>query len=124
MVVVPQQQLYCLVEVIDYVTKLNRRNVLRKGGLALLGAGAIARLDPQAMAQRGGAKPAVPPSQKPEDCNCAIATDGSPLDTGTSEIRPVIERYDVELGDLNRVYALSGSSLRHSKLEQFFNGQV
>jgi hypothetical protein len=29
-------------------------------------------------------------------CNRTRATDGSPLDTGTSEIRPVIERYEVQ----------------------------
>jgi hypothetical protein len=77
--------------------RLNRRNVLRKGGLALLSAGAILPMEPEAIAQR-----AIP---KPEEWR---ATDGSPLDTGTSEIRPVIERYDVQLRDLNRVYAMPG----------------
>jgi hypothetical protein len=88
--------------------KLNRRNILRKSGLALLSAGAIVPMEPEAIAQW-----VIP---KPEEWR---ATDGSPLDTGTSEIRPVIERYDVELRDLNRVYATPGSSLRQSKLEKF-----
>jgi len=36
----------------------------------------------------------------------------------------VIERYEVELRDLNRVYALRGSTLRQSKLEEFYTGQL
>jgi uncharacterized protein (DUF885 family) len=61
---------------------------------------------------------------KTDDCNCSLASDGSPLDTSTSEIRPVIERYDVELRDLNRVYALPGSSVRKAKLEKFYADQL
>ena len=63
-------------------------------------------------------------SPKPEDCNCTHAPDGSPLDTGTSEIRPVIERYQVELRDLERVYALPGSMVRQGKLEGFYVEQL
>src|SRR5215471_14670997 len=85
--------------------KLNRRSLLRGGGLSLFGAGVLTNIEHTAEAQ-----------QK--------AVDGSPLDTGTSEMRPVIERYGVELRELNRVYALPGSPLRHEKLEQFFAGQV
>jgi len=98
---------------------LGRRAVLRKGGMVLLGAGAAARIEPQANAQRNDSKP-----PRKADCDCALGADGSPLDTEISEIRPVIERYDVELRDLNRVYPLAGSALRRSKLEEFFNGQV
>ncbi len=101
---------------------LGRRGILRRGGMALFGAGAAARMEPFAEAQRNDAKPASTP--KSGDCNCALGADGSPLDTEISEIRPVIERYDVELRDLNRVYALSGSALRRSRLEEFFKGQV
>ena len=72
----------------------------------MLGAGALA-------AQHGA-----------EDCNCTRASDGSPLDTGTSEIRPAIEWYEVELRDLNRVYGLPGSALRQAKLEKFYAGQL
>jgi len=86
--------------------------------MALVGAGAQ-----EAMAQKPSPKAPVakPPAA---DCNCLLATDGSPLDTGTSELRPVIERYDVELRDLNRVHALPGSALRHSKLDKFYTGQL
>ena len=87
------------------MAELNRRSLFRKGGLALLGAGASALLEFPAAAQRMG-------------------SDGSPLDTGTSEIRPVIERYDVELRNLNRVYSLPGSALRQAKLERFYAEQL
>jgi len=85
--------------------RLNRRGMLRGAGLALLGAG-------------------VGTAQRNTDCNCSRAPDGSPLDTGTSELRPVIERYDVELRDLNRVYALPGSNQRHARLERFYTEQL
>ena len=87
---------------------LNRRSALRRVGLGLLAS--------QASAQRQ--------APKTDDCNCSLASDGSPLDTSTSEIRPVIERYDVELRDLNRVYALPGSSVRKAKLEKFYADQL
>lgn len=95
---------------------LNRRSVLRRAGLALVGAGAASRLAPEAVAQRT--------ASKAEDCNCSTGSDGSPLDTGSSEIRPAIDRYEVELRDLNRVYALPGSALRQTKLEKFYAGQL
>ena len=98
------------------MAKLNRRTILHRGGLALLGAGALSRTEPAAQAQRGGSKP--------EECNCARAADGSPLDTGASEIRPVIERYEVELRDLNRIYALPGSAARQTALERFYTDQL
>jgi hypothetical protein len=81
------------------MARLNRRSLLGGTGLALLAAGA------RVTAQRTG-------------------TDGSPLDTGTSEIRPVIERYEVELRNLNRVYSLPGSALRQAKLEKFYTDQL
>jgi hypothetical protein len=39
-------------------------------------------------------------------------------------MRPVIERYDVELRDLNRVYAVPGSGRRRSRLEKFYTEQL
>jgi hypothetical protein len=84
---------------------VNRRSWLRGGGLALLTAGWSA-------------------AQKTPDCNCTRGSDGTPLDTGTSELRPVIERYDVELRDLNRVYPLAGSNTRHARLEKFYTEQL
>jgi hypothetical protein len=104
--------------------QMNRRSVIRRAGLALLATGAAVRSEPQALAQRPGSKAPAPSNSKLDDCNCRLASDGSPLDTGTSEVRPVIERYEVELRDLNRVYALRGSTLRQSKLEEFYTGQL
>lgn len=103
---------------------LNRRSALRRAGLALLGTGAASRLEPQTVAQRVGAKSPAPSSSKAEDCNCALGSDGSPLDTGVSEIRPAIERYDVELRNLNRVFALPGSAVRHTRLTGFYADQL
>ena len=90
----------------------------------MLGTGAASRLEPQAVAQRAASKAPVPSAPKAEDCNCSVSSDGSPLDIGTSEIRPAIERYQVELRDLNRVYALPGSALRRAKLEKFYADQL
>src|SRR5262249_21133445 len=87
--------------------KPDRRSVLRGAGVTLLGAG-------WGMAQR----------QQQADCNCTKGSDGTPLDTGTSEIRPVIERYDVELRDLNRVFALPGRAPRHTRLTRFYTEQI
>ena len=92
--------------------------------MALLGTGAASRLAPEALAQRTGSKPPAASISKAEDCNCTLAGDGSPLDIGTSEIRAAIERYQVELRDLNRVYALPGSPLRQAKLEKFYADQL
>jgi hypothetical protein len=84
--------------------KANRRSILKGGAWALFGAGA-------AWAQKA-------------DCNCTQAPDGSPLDIGASEMRPVIERYGTELRELNRVYALPGSATRQAKLEGFYAEQL
>jgi Bacterial protein of unknown function (DUF885) len=106
------------------MTRLNRRSALRRAGLALLGTGAASELEPQAAAQRPAPKAAAAPAAAGEDCNCLLGTDGSPLDTGASEVRPVIERYEVELRDLNRVYPLPGSAVRQAKLEKFYIDQL
>ena len=63
-------------------------------------------------------------AQRSPDCNCTHGPDGSPLDVGTSEMRPVIERYDVDLRDLNRVFALPGSSQRRARMESFYAEQL
>ena len=81
----------------------------------MFGAGVLSQVETPAEAQRAAAKP--------DDCNCTKASDGSPLDTGTSELRPVIERYGVELRDGERVYALPGSAIRQAKLEGFYADQ-
>jgi uncharacterized protein (DUF885 family) len=95
---------------------MDRRSILKTGGWAFLGAGALSQIGPSAEAQRAPAKA--------DDCNCSLAADGTPLDTGTSELRPVIERYTIELRDVNRVYAVPGSPARQSKLEAFYTGQL
>jgi hypothetical protein len=79
-----------------------RRQLLKRGSLALLGAGALASVE-TVRGQKNPAKPAAP-SAKTDDCGCTLAADGTPLDTGTSELRPVIERYSVELRDYERIY--------------------
>jgi uncharacterized protein (DUF885 family) len=87
----------------------SRRHLLRSSGILLLGAGAVA-------AQNGGSNA--------DDCNCTHAADGSPLDGLDSEIRPFIERYEVELRNLNRIFGAPGSSTRRAKLEKFFADQT
>jgi len=84
------------------MTKSSRRGLFRRASLTLLGAGIAA-------AQRTGPK---------------VAADGTPLDAVESEIRPVIERYEVELRNFNRVYGAPGSSTRRAKLERFFADQL
>ena len=107
------------------MTRLNRRSALRRAGLALLGTGAASELEPQAAAQRPAPKAARRHRlRRGRTAIACSATDGSPLDTGTSEIRPVIERYEVELRDLNRVYPLPGSAVRQAKLEKFYADQL
>jgi hypothetical protein len=108
--------------------QLDRRSILTRSGLAILGAGLFTRAAPQSNSKKApAAQPpakAAAPLGKTEDCNCSRAVDGSPLDTGMSEVRPVIERYLVELRDVQRVYAVPGSPLRQSKLEGFYGDQL
>ena len=87
------------------MAKPNRRTILRNGSLALLGA-------------RWGS------AQRAADCNCTRAPDGSPLDVGTSEVKAAIERYDVDLRNLNRVFPMQGSRTRHTRLENFYAEQL
>lgn len=101
----------------------DRRSILRGGVAALLGP--LAAVEPLAQAQHtAGRAAAAVPSKTAEDCNCTRAPDGSPLDTGTSELRPAIERFGVELRDLNRVYPLLGSPTRGAKLAAFYSVQL
>jgi hypothetical protein len=92
-----------------------RRQLLKRGSLALIGAAAVS---PVEILQAQKSAP------KADDCNCTQAADGSPLDNGTSEVRPVIERYSVELRDYERVYPLAGSAARQAALEKFYTGQL
>ena len=79
--------------------------MLRGGGLAALGAG-------------------LATAQRMPDCKCTHGADGEMLDTATSELRPMIERYEVDLRDLARVYSLPGSIARHARLERFYSEQL
>ena len=89
----------------DDLKTLNRRSLLRTGGMAALGASA------------GSA-------ERTPECGCTRASDGSPLDTGTSELRPMIERCFVDLQDLERIYPMAGSSARHARFEKFYSEQL
>ncbi|MGD0870837.1 MAG: DUF885 family protein [Bryobacteraceae bacterium] len=102
----------------------NRRTLLKRAGTALLGAGVLAETEWPAVAQRATANRAPQTAAKTEDCNCMVAADGSPLDTGTSELRAAIERYGTDLRDLSRVYALPGSPVRQATLEGFYKEQL
>jgi uncharacterized protein (DUF885 family) len=96
---------------------MDRRSILKRASLALLGAAGWAELEPRASGQKAQGKA---PASAANSCNCASAPDGSPLDTGASEIKPHIERYQVDLANLNRVYSAPGSELRRSKREEFY----
>ena len=102
----------------------NRRALFKSAGSVLLGAGILSKTERPAEAQRAAANRALQTAAKAEDCNCTQAADGSPLDTGTSELRAAIERYGTDLRDLNRVYALPGSPVRQTKLEGFYKEQL
>lgn len=91
----------------------SRRHLLQRGGLALLGAGALSQVEPL-HAQKSA----------PQNCNCTIAADGTPLDSGASELRPTIERYMVELRDYGRVYPSPGSAARQAAFEKFYAAQL
>jgi uncharacterized protein DUF885 len=93
------------VEQEDTLKKLNRRSILRGSGLLALSA-------------------APGTAQRTPDCNCTRASDGSNLDTAPSELRAMIERYDADLSDLDRVYSLPGSNARHARLERFYSEQL
>jgi uncharacterized protein (DUF885 family) len=77
---------------------MDRRTMLKCSGISLLGS-------------------AVLTGQK-------TATDGTPLDIGASELRAVIERYQTDLRNLNRVYPLAGSAQRQAQLEKFYAAQL
>ncbi|MBS0532716.1 MAG: hypothetical protein JSR72_01545, partial [Proteobacteria bacterium] len=104
--------------------QFDRRDLFRRGSLTLIGAGA---LSPAGLLQAQKAPPRKTPPAPAADadaCGCTTAADGTALDTGTSELRPVIERYLVELRDYERIYPLAGSAARHAALEKFYAQQL
>lgn len=104
----------------------DRRSLLKSGGLALLGTAALSQADALGAMQQDVSKKVseLGPIVNPKLCNCLLAADGSLLDFGMSELRPVIERYGVERQDVLRVYSLQGSPIRQTKLEVFYAGQM
>src|SRR5580692_3720676 len=100
-----------------------RRNVI-KTGLALLGAsvlpGPAAGASEKESAQK---RPAAANLNDASACGCERAADGSLLDIAFSELRPMIERYQVDLRDMYRTYPMTASPTRRAKLEAFFAGQ-
>jgi uncharacterized protein (DUF885 family) len=96
---------------------IGRRGLLKRAGVAFLGAQGLT-------GQKSAPKPATVSTAKPDDCHCAVAADGTLLDTGTSEIRPLIDRYLVELRDYERIYPLPGSSARQTAMEAFYKAQL
>jgi hypothetical protein len=96
----------------------SRRSLIKLLGAAVAGGSALSSLE----AQKATPKPAAAP--RADDCNCTIAADGTPLDTGTSEVRPMIERYSVELRDRERIYPLEGSAARQAAMEKFYTEQL
>jgi len=104
------------------IRDFGRRELLKRGTLTLISAGA---LEPALIhAQKTSAKQPTSTSAKAEECGCTLAADGTLLDTGVSELRPVIERYVVELRDYQRIYPLAGSPDRQAALEKFYAGQL
>jgi hypothetical protein len=101
---------------------------LKGGGLALLGTAVLSQVDALSAIPQSGAKSAAGKAMggaaSPTECNCTHGADGTPLDIGTSELRAVIERYGVELRDVQRVYSLQGSPMRQAKLEAFYADQI
>ncbi len=98
---------------------MDRRQLLKGSGLAILGAGTLSPQQLLAQAHPGKTSHAATTAA----CACETAADGTPLDTGTSEMIPVVERYDVELAEISRRF-LPGSALHHSESEKFFAGQL
>ena len=45
------------------------------------------------------------------------------LDTSSSELRPLLERFSADLNSINRVYAIPSSETRRTRLDQFYGEQ-
>jgi hypothetical protein len=101
-----------------------RRNVI-KTGLALLGAsilpGPAAGANEEESAQK---RLAAADSKNVSACGCERGADGSLLDVAFSELRPMIERYQIDLRDMYRTYPMTASPTRRAKLDAFFAGQL
>lgn len=103
----------------------DRRNIL-KSGLVVLGAGVFTDVRSLAALQKskpGAAQSKAAAAGSHGSCNCDRAADGTLFDVGTSELRPMMERYEVDLRDINRVYSQPGAAIRRKKLETFYAEQ-
>ena len=103
----------------------DRRSIL-KNGLVVLGAGVLTNVSSLAALQ----KPSAGASQTKSAaagahaaCNCDRAADETLFDVGTSELRPMLERFEVDLRDITRVYSQPGAEMRRKKLETFYAEQ-
>lgn len=101
-----------------------RRNVI-KTGLAILSASLLPSEAAIASEKELGQKRATAADSSGNSaCRCDHAADGSLLDIGFSEMRPMIERYQVDLRDMYRTYPMTASPSRRAKLDAFFAGQL
>jgi len=101
-----------------------RRNVI-KTGLAILGASLLPSEAAIASEKELGQKRATASDSSGNSaCRCDHAADGSLLDISFSELRPMIERYQVDLRDMYRTYPITASPTRRAKLDAFFAGQL
>jgi hypothetical protein len=101
-----------------------RRNVI-KTGLAILGASLLPSEAAIASEKVLGQKRATAPDSSGNSaCRCDHAADGSLLDISFSELRPMIERYQVDFRDMYRTYPMTASPTRRAKLDAFFAGQL
>ena len=97
----------------------DRRKVLQGGLAAALGAAVFPATDGLAAApQRAGA------ASSAASCECEHGADGTLFDIGASELRPMIERYEADLEDYDRVYSQEGSATRLAKFKMFYEQQL
>jgi len=56
-------------------------------------------------------------------CATFLSADSPVLDNGSSELRPMIERFSADLRTLNRTYPIRSSRTRRARLDQFLSEQ-
>jgi hypothetical protein len=100
-----------------------RRNAI-KTGLAILGASILPGATGASEKEPAQKRAAATDSKNVSACGCERAADGSLLDIVFSELRPMIERYQVDLRDMYRTYPMTASPTRRAKLDAFFAGQL
>lgn len=103
----------------------DRRSIL-KNGLVVLGAGVLTDVSSLAALQKpsaGTSQTKAAASGGHAACNCDHAADGTLFDIGASELRPMLERFEVDLRDITRVYSQPGAAIRRTKLETFYAEQ-